>query len=76
MYEVYRHNTSNVANIHARHCRFLRQHGGISVRNPPAGVYYGPFDTLDKADAKALATGRRLVRRCSVCLDGQILRGD
>ena len=72
-YEAYENRPNNKAIVHAVGCWELRKRGGVS-EDPERQTYHGPFSTLAEADAEALATGRRDVRRCSKCLDGAELR--
>lgn len=67
-YEVYVHTRKSAAYIHDSRCRFLRQHGGVSVSNPPAGKYSGVIETLEKAWVVARAANKRETRTCTVCI--------
>ena len=74
-YIVYENRRNGRAIIHRTTCGELYKHGG-NARDPYTQEYHGPFDTLAEAESRALALGRRFVKRCSKprCLDGTVLR--
>ncbi len=65
-YTVYKNRPNKYACVHRSTCNRLRQHGGVSRRKPPTGVYAEDIATRKAAVQEARSTGWD-VMMCSYC---------
>lgn len=71
-YYVHADSQNKKARIHLGSCKYCKQGKGMShFSQLPDKRWYGPYDTLESAQALAKTLPVKDIRTCGHCLDGR-----